>query len=113
VNAGDADAAVALAAADVEVGGPRGSDRGRDRLREWVGGAGIRLEVLRTFARDGLAVVEQDATWPAPEAGEAAPPQRVASVFATGGGLIQAILRHPDLDAALAAAGLDRSDAAD
>jgi UTP--glucose-1-phosphate uridylyltransferase len=107
VNAGDAEAAVALAAPDVEVGGPRGSGRGPELLRAWVGQAGIRLEPLRTLAAEGTVVVEQRARWREPGTGALGPEQRVTSVFVVVDGAIVRILRFADVDDAVAAAGLE------
>ena len=83
VNAGDAPAAGALCTDDVQVGGPRGAGRGRGLLVGWVGHAAVRLQPLRWFCGDDGAGVEQDARW---------------------------VLRHTDLDGALAAAGLTTKD---
>jgi ketosteroid isomerase-like protein len=101
LNEGDVERLVALSAEDVEVGGPRGSGRGSDLLREWFGRVGVRIEPLRTFVREQTVVVEQDATWPHGE------PQRVASAFEVRGGRVARVIRHANLPAALQAAGLD------
>ena len=51
LNAGDTDRLVSLSTADVEVGGPRGTGRGADLLRDWVARAHIHLEPERWQAR--------------------------------------------------------------
>ncbi len=100
LNSGDVDRLVALSAADVEVGGPRGSGRGAQLVRDWFGRAGIRLTPLRVVARGQTLVVEQDARWSADE-----PSHRVASVFRVRDGKVASVVRYPDMEAALSAAG--------
>src|SRR3954454_3814791 len=82
LNAGDVERMLALSTPDVEVGGPRGSGRGADLLREWFGRANVVLEPGALFARwDGdVVVVEQAGRWRA-EDGALGEPQVVASVF--------------------------------
>ncbi len=109
LNAGDADRLAALAHEEVEVGGPRGSGRGIALLRDWVDRAGVRLEPGRFFHRDDEVVVEQSAMWRAADTGHVSDPQTVASAFLVRDGLVHRVKRHPDLDAALEAVGLDES----
>ncbi len=104
LNAGAVDQLIDLACDDVEVGGPRGSGRGVQLLREWFGRAGVRLEPLRIVTHADAVIVEQNATWPADEG-----VHRLASVFHVRDGKIASVLRYPDLGAALSAAGLDAS----
>ena len=110
LNAGAVERLLALSAGDIEVGGPRGTGRGTDLLREWIGRAQIRIEPRRVFARDGTVVVEQAASWRAPDSGEQTPPQPAASVFRVRDGRVSSVIRHGNLPAALAAASLDESD---
>jgi hypothetical protein len=110
LNAGDVDRLASLSTADIEVGGPRGSGRGADLLRDWVARAGITLEPRRVYGRDGTLVVEQSAQWRSVD-GQLTPPQTVASVFRVRDGLVAAVLRYDDVAAALQAAGLDEADA--
>ena len=112
VNAGVTDAALALTTPDVELGGPRGTARGHDALRRWIGTAGINLRLSMSFARSGTVVVEQRARWRSPDTGELGDEEHVGSVFTVRDGLIERIVRYPDLDAALAAGGLEQHDAA-
>jgi ketosteroid isomerase-like protein len=102
-NAGDVEALVALAAEDVEVGGPRGSARGHALVREWYGRTAIRLRVLQTFADGDVAVVEQAAVWGAVEG---APEAVIATLFEARDGKFVRIVRYDTLSEALAAAGL-------
>jgi hypothetical protein len=110
VNAGDGAAAGALCTDDVQVGGPRGTGRGRDLLVGWVGHAGVRLEARRWFCGSGGAVVEQDARWVDGATGEPTAPVRVATAFAVDGGRISGVLRHTELADALAVLGLTSAD---
>lgn len=108
VNAGDGVAAGALCTDDVQVGGPRGAGRGRDLLVGWVGHAGVRLQPLRWFCGGTGAVVEQDARWADGDGFTA--PVRVATAFGVDGRQISRVLRHTDLDEALAVLGLSTDD---
>lgn len=111
VNAGDLERLVALSSSDIEVAGPRGSGRGEHLLRDWFGRAGVRLEPLQTFSRDtDVVVVEQRATWAAPEGTTASPPRTVASVFSVVDGRVTRVMRYADLASALEASGLSPSD---
>ena len=111
VNAGDLERLVALSSSDIEVAGPRGSGRGEQLLRDWFGRAGVRLEPLQTFSRDNdVVVVEQRATWAAPEGTTASPPRTVASVFSVVDGRVTRVMRYADLASALEASGLSPSD---
>jgi hypothetical protein len=93
-----------------EVGGPRGAGRGRGLLVGWVGHAAVRLQPLRWFCGDDGAVVEQDARWVDEGTGDLTAPVRVATAFGVADGRISRVLRHTDLDGALAAAGLTTKD---
>jgi hypothetical protein len=42
LNAGDAERVASLSHPEVEIGGPRGSARGRQVLKDWVGRANVR-----------------------------------------------------------------------
>lgn len=107
LNAGDADRLVSLSRPDVEVGGPRGTGRGAQLLREWVGRANIRLEPARVFHAGDTVVVEGIARWRSAETGEFAGGRTVGSVFVVRDGLVASVVRHDDLQRALDAAGLD------
>ena len=110
LNAGDAESVASLAHPEVEVGGPRGSARGRQVLKDWVGRANVRLEPLRTFQRAGTVVVEAAATWRDAGTGEAVGMATVATVFALDRGMVAGIFRHDGLEEALRDAGLDGPD---
>jgi hypothetical protein len=88
LNAGDVDRLAGLSAEDVEVGGPRGSGRGAELVREWFGRANIRLEVVRTELRGRSVLVEQCASWGEGE------PQIVASTFLVRDGRVASVIRH-------------------
>lgn len=106
----DADAVVALAADDIEVGGPRGTGTGPGLLREWVGRANVTMTPKRWFAKDGVVIVEQEAIWKHKDNGEETGRQTLATTFRIGDGKIVGIYRHDDLAASLTLAGLDASD---
>ncbi|HLZ30474.1 MAG TPA: nuclear transport factor 2 family protein [Chloroflexota bacterium] len=109
LNASDVDGLLALSSADVEVGGPRGSGRGAELLRDWVARAGIRLQPGRCYRRGSAVVVDERAQWRS-EGGELTEPQGAACVFGVRDGQVVRVVRYPDVAAALAAAGLDESD---
>jgi ketosteroid isomerase-like protein len=51
LNDGDLERLLKLTTPDVEVGGPRGTGRGAELLRDWVGHAGIRYPDLDAALR--------------------------------------------------------------
>jgi hypothetical protein len=110
LNAGDAQRLAALSHPEVEVGGPRGSARGRRVLGDWVARANVRLEPLRSFHSGRTVVVEEAATWRDARTGETTGEATVATVFGLDGGLVSKILRHDRLEDALRSVGLDRYD---
>jgi hypothetical protein len=110
LNAGDAERLAALSHPEVELGGPRGSARGRRVLEDWVGRANVRLEPLRSFQNGRTVVVEEAATWRDARTGETTGEATVATIFALDGGLVAGIVRHDGLEDALRSAGLDGSD---
>ncbi|MDQ2651420.1 MAG: hypothetical protein M3Z20_00105 [Chloroflexota bacterium] len=87
----------------VVVTGPKGSGAiSADDFSDWVTRSGIRLQPVNWHpVAEGIAVVEQDATWP-----EAPDPVRVATMFRVSQGRVSAALRFPDLEQALAFATL-------
>jgi ketosteroid isomerase-like protein len=112
LNAGDVERLLALSSDDVEVGGPRGSGRGAQLLREWVARANVRLEPRRFVHRGDTAntvVVEQRAAWQTEAGGAGGEPagaQDAASVFAVEGGRVARVIRYGSMDEALREAGL-------
>ncbi len=110
LNAGDAERLAALSHPEVELGGPRGSARGRRVLEDWVGRANVRLEPLRSFQNGRTVVVEEAATWRDARTGETTGEATVATIFALDGGLVAGIVRHDGLEDALRSAGLDDVD---
>ncbi len=109
LNGSDADGLVALSHPEIEVGGPRGSGRGAQLLREWVARANVRLEPRRVFALKDRMVVEQWARWRSDDTGEATGSRMVASVFVVRNGKVTSVLRYDTLADALVAADLDGS----
>jgi hypothetical protein len=110
LNAGDVERVASLAHPEVEIGGPRGSARGRQVLKDWVARANVRLEPTRSFRRGGTVVVEAAATWRDAQTGETIGAATVATVFELDGGLVAGIFRYDDLEDALQRSGLDGSD---
>ncbi|MDQ3842213.1 MAG: nuclear transport factor 2 family protein [Actinomycetota bacterium] len=108
LNAGDVDRLVALSHPDVEVGGPRGTGRGAQLLREWVDRANVRLAPRRVFHQADTVVVEQEAEWNSADTGPVTG-QAVTSVFVVRDDRIVRVVRYPDLADALRAVNLDES----
>jgi ketosteroid isomerase-like protein len=110
LNEGDVERLVGLSSEDVEIGGPRGAARGSSVLREWVERANITLQPGRVFHRGETVVVEQDAAWRSPDAGDVIGSETAASVFVVRAGLVASVHRYPDLATALVEAGLGEGD---
>jgi ketosteroid isomerase-like protein len=106
LNSGDVERLIALSHPNVEVGGPRGTARGAQVLREWVDRANINLEPGRILHEADTVVVEQEAEWVSAEPGSR---QRVASVFLVHDGLVTSVVRYPGLAEALRAADFDET----
>ncbi|WP_210481076.1 nuclear transport factor 2 family protein [Naasia sp. SYSU D00948] len=97
VNAGDAEAAASACTEDVEMGGPEGSARGRDIMRDWVATAGVRLMPKEAYDIPGGIVVAQEVTRPGQDR-----PERVYSAFGLRDGSISAVHQFPTLEQAKA-----------
>jgi hypothetical protein len=108
VSKGDLDRALALSSEDIEVGGPRGSGRGHQLVRDWVGRTGIELDGLRSFQRGPIVVIEQCATWRLP--GGSRSTKTIGTAFEVVGGRVGRVMRYDSLGEALAAAGLTEGD---
>ena len=107
VNRGELDRLAELLDDDVEFGGPRGTGRGATMVLEWARHSGIQLQPVRGFQRGDHVVVEEIATWQAPDAAEPSPPSDVAIHFTVRGDQVRRVVRYDSLADALAAAGLD------
>lgn len=108
VNARDADQLVELTSSDVELIGPRGSARGHDVLRQWLGRAAFTAEPLRWFCgASGQVVVEQRGRW---STTEATSERIVASAFRVMKGHIVRYQRFDALPDALATCALTDDD---
>lgn len=109
-NAQDTERLVALSDPEIEVAGPRGSGRGSQLLRDWMGRAGLALEPLRTFARGDTVVQEQRGVWRGLASGEVTGERTLASLFRVDGPRVVAFARYDSMDEALAAGGLSAAD---
>ena len=109
LNGGEVDRLVELSHPEVEVGGPRGTGRGAQLLREWVNRANIRLEPQRIFHHADTVIVEQWAQWHSTDTGQVIGGQTVCSVFVVRDGRVTRVMRYPDLADALDATDLDES----
>lgn len=109
LNTGEVDLLVELSHPEVEVGGPRGTGRGAQLLREWVDRANIRLEPRRIFHHADTVVVEQWAQWHSTDTGHVIGGQTVGSVFVVRDGQVKRVMRYPALADALDATNLDES----
>jgi hypothetical protein len=108
VNARDFEQLCAVTSNDVELVGPRGSARGHEVLRHWLGRAGFTATPLRWFCgRGGQVVVEQRGRWHIPETTSE---RVVASSFCVRGGRVVRYQRFEDLDEALATSALTDDD---
>ena len=102
VNAGDYEHLCALTSRDIELVDPRGSSRGQDVLRQWLGQAAFTAEPLRWFcASSGRVVVEQR---------DATEERIVASAFRVVNGRVVRYQRFDALGDALASCALTDDD---
>jgi ketosteroid isomerase-like protein len=110
VNAGDADAALALTSPEIRLIGPRGAATGHAVLRRWIAQAGATFEVRRTFARGTAVVVAQHGVWRDPATGAVRGEADVATRFRVADHQVVELQRFDQMDAALAGAGLSPAD---
>jgi len=109
-NSQNIDRLVELSAPDIEVVGPRGSGRGTQLLRDWLGRAGLQLTTLRAFARSNSVVLAQHGVWRSLETGEVTGERDLASHFQVAGHRVAQFARHGSLDVALNEADVSYSD---
>jgi ketosteroid isomerase-like protein len=110
VNAGDADAALAVTSPDVSIVGPRGTATGHEVLRAWLGHAGATFSTRAVYARGDRVVVAQHGVWRDAATGGVTGEREVATRFRVEGGRVAELERYDDLAAALRAAGLSEED---
>jgi hypothetical protein len=103
ITAADVEAALALSAPDIFVGGPRGSGRGPQLVRDWVARTGLTLEELALYPANGCVIAEQRATWNLPNG--TASTRLIATVFVVSDDRVTSVVRYDSVDDALAAAG--------
>src|SRR5262245_18377508 len=87
VNTQNVERLLALSTPDIEIVGPRGSGRGRELLRDWLGRAGATFEPRRIFVRGGAVAIEQHAAWRAPDSSDVISEVDLASSFTVADGL--------------------------
>lgn len=110
-NAADAERLLALTDPDVEIIGPRGTERGRHILRAWLARAAAQFQTERVFSTGERVVVEQLGVWHAPD-GQVTGQSRVASRFVVRGGRVQLVQRYDSLAEALSHAEISPADRA-
>lgn len=110
VNAGDADGALALTSPGVTIVGPRGTSRGHEVLRAWLGHAGAAFETRAAYARGDAVVVAQHGVWRDAATGAVKGEMDVATRFRVAGGQVAELARYEELGEALREAGLTRAD---
>jgi len=110
VNAGDAEAALARTAPGVTIVGPRGTSRGHEVLRAWMGHAGAAFDTRATFAGGDAVVVAQHGVWRDLQTGAVTGEADVATRFRVEAGQVAELQRYDDLAEALRAAGLTDAD---
>ena len=110
VNAGDTDAALARTAPDVAIVGPRGTGRGRDVLRAWLGHAGATFATRAIYAGNDMVVIAQRGVWRDGTSGAIIGEAEVATRFRVTGDQVAELQRYDDLAAALRDAGLTVAD---
>jgi hypothetical protein len=109
-NRQESDRLVELSTPDIEIVGPRGSARGHQVLRDWLGRAGLTLTTRRVFARGTAVVIAQHGVWRSAETGDVIGESDLATAFQVDGQHIARVGRFDDLAAALTAAGLGEAD---
>lgn len=106
VNAGDTEAALDRTAPDVAIVGPRGTGRGREVLRAWLGHAGATFATRAVYAGGEAVVVAQRGVWRDAVSGAVRGEADVATRFRVVDGQVAEMQRYDDLAAALRDAGL-------
>jgi hypothetical protein len=109
-NAQNVERLLALSDPAIEIVGPRGGASGHEVLRQWLARAGLRLTTRRIFARASVVVLAQHGVWHDATTGAALGEAEVASLARVGDGRVTHLARYDQLDAALAAAGLELAD---
>ena len=110
VNANEVETAIAKAAPDVAIVGPRGTSHGREVLRTWLEHAGAKFFTRAAYAGGDSAVLAQHGVWRDASSGAVRGEADVATRFRLAAGLVTEIQRYDDLATALRDAGLTPSD---
>jgi SnoaL-like protein len=106
VNAGDTERALELTTPDVAIVGPRGTGRGREVLRAWLGQAGATFVTRAIYTGSDTAVVDQRGIWRDPTSGAILGEADVATRFRVVAGQVAEIQRYESVAAALRDASL-------
>ena len=109
LNGDEVDHLAGLSYPNVKIGGPRGSGHGARLLREWAERANIQRQSSRVFHRADTVVVDQEAEWRSPDAGEDTGSQTVSSVFVVREGRVARVMRYDGPAGALDVANVDGS----
>ena len=96
-----------LVAADVKIGGPRGTGQGMHLFLEWIERANITLQPLRFFEKENLVLVEELGQWHSHDRSEIVGESKVYSIFEIENDQISSIIRYDDRTSAFAYAGLN------
>jgi ketosteroid isomerase-like protein len=110
VNAGDIETALKLTTPDVEIIGPRGTGRGRDVLRTWLGHARTTFVTQAIYVGGDAVVVAQRGIWRDAASGAVRGEANVSTRFRVVAGQVAEIQRYDEVAAALGDAGLSSSD---
>jgi hypothetical protein len=109
-NRQDGDRLLELSEPSIELIGPRGSGRGHQLLRDWLGRAGLSVETQRVFARGDVVVVAQHGVWHSLESGKVTDERDLACLFRVDGQRVVQFARYDSLDEAMRVAGFNDLD---
>lgn len=110
LGTGEVEQVIDFSDPQIELIGPRGSAFGHGVLREWLVGAGLKLEVTQLYVRQNVVVAAERAVWRSAETGEVVGQAEVATVFRIRGRQVASLARHDTLKEALAQAGITTDD---
>lgn len=109
LNKGEIEEVKKLAHEDIKIGGPKGITQGKEVLGEWFQRAKVTLHPEKYYRHKNIILVEELGKWHS-ETGEVVGSHTVFSVFEIVNNKIASIMRYDDLNSALEASGLNKSD---